>query len=212
MRFCAIFGIAFLVLATCNSGFCQGVPRCYPACVPNAQPCPINRPAPTPPITRTIQVDVPVPCAPVSCGRAMTCQPYPCALACPPQPVNVKVEMIVRPEVPQPCPPQTLCCENPPVFEPIFCQAAALLQSLIVAPLAMGEMFMGHPVPSPLPVPCPMPCWRQPAAMCPPCFQLLPSNRCVVPGPRAKVRHSCVPVSASTHPPNGSFPGWWNPR
>jgi hypothetical protein len=221
MRFCAIFGIVFLVLfAISSSGFCQGIPGCYPPRVPNVQPCPTSRPASPPPISRTVQVDVPLPCAPVCCGPQMSCPPNPCgppvcAPRCPAQPVQVRVDVRVRPEAPKPCVPQTFCCENPPIFEPFFCRAAGLIQSLIVAPLGIGERFMGHPVPLPLPVPTPVPCWRQPVAMCSPCLQAPPVTKCMPscppvmcgpPAPPAKVRPSCVPLSARSYKPNGPFP------
>jgi hypothetical protein len=159
--------LVFLMVATCNSGFCQNVPGCFqPSFGP--PPCPASRPPSPPPISRTVQVDVPVPCTPVSCGPPVPCPSNPCAPPvcaprCPTQPVQVRVDVRVRQEAPKPCVPQTFCCENPPVLEPIFYRAAGLVESLLVAPLVLGERFMGHPVPVPLPVPTPMPCWHMPA-------------------------------------------------
>jgi hypothetical protein len=211
---------AFLVIVTCNSGFCQGIPGYFPPCVPAPQSCSVSRPAPPPPITRTVQVDVPVPCSPVCCGPVMPCQPNPCAPPvcappCPTRPVQVRVDVVVRPEAPKPCVPQRFCCENPPVFEPFFCRAAGLIQSLIVAPLGIGERFMGHPVPAPLPTPTPIPCWRMCSPTSPVCVQPPPASQCMPPcppagcappAPPAKVRPSCVPVSARKYQSNAPFP------
>jgi hypothetical protein len=220
LRVVGFFSFVLIFLTSSGSGLCQGLPGCHPPLLPVGNPCVTICPAP--PVTRTVQVDVPAPCAPVPCYSPMPCPPFPCAQPvcppppCPTRPVRVRVDVVVRPEVRKPCVPQTFCCENPPVFEPIFYQAAALVQSLIAAPLAMGERFMGHPVPLPLPVPTPMPCWCMQAAGCTPCSQPPPMTqyfrpcpppvRCAQPGPPAKVRSSCVPISARTHPPNGPFP------
>jgi hypothetical protein len=195
--------------------FCQGVPGCFPPSYSPQRPCPAQRPEP--PITRTVQVDVPVPCAPVPCGPPMACAPYPCAPPvcvpppCPTKPIQVRVDVVVRPEAPKPCVPQTYCCENPPVFEPIFCRAAGLVQSLIAAPLGLGERFMGHPVPTALPVPQPVPCWRMCGRQPAPCYQPPPVARpmgpcpqpvrCAPPQPPAKCRPTCAPISARKCPP-----------
>jgi hypothetical protein len=215
----------FLVFVTCGSGLCQGIPGCLPPFIPAPQSCAVSRPAPPPPITRTVQVDVPVPCAPSPCGPTNICAPSPCAppvcqppLCAPPQPtrpVQVRVDVVVRPEAPKPCVPQRFCCENPPVFEPFFCGAARLIQSLIVAPLGIGERLMGHPVPVPLPPATPIPCWRMCAPTSPVCVQPPPASQCMPPCPPAgcapsgvpvKARQVCIPVSAPTYPPNRPFP------
>ncbi len=203
MRITILICFFIMLFATSVPVLSQGIPGCY-----------------QPPFTRTVQVDVPVPCPPVGCGPAVPCPPNPCAPPvcappCPTRPVQVRVDVVVRPEVPKPCLPQPFCCENPPVFEPIFCQAAGLVQSLIAAPLALGERFMGHCVPMPLPAPCPVPCWSLPPAACSPCLQPPPATQCrppcpppvwcAPPGPPVKVRPSCVPGSARTYPPNGPF-------
>jgi len=207
MRITTFVGFFIILFATSVPAFCQGIPGCYSPPLPGVNPCVTSYPAP--PINRTVQVDVPVPCPPVGCG------PPPCAPPCPTQPVQVRVDVRVRPEGPKPCAPQRFCCENPPVFEPIFCQAAGLVQSLIAAPLFLGERFMAHCVPMPLPVPTPVPCWRMPAAACAPCLQPPPPTQCMAPypnpvqcappGPPVKVRPACVPGSARTYPPNGPF-------
>jgi hypothetical protein len=221
IRIAIFFSLFIMLLATSGPALCQGIPAHYPAPLHSFSQCGASRPAP--PITRTVQVDVPVPCPPVSCGPPMPCPPSPCAPhAClpprPTQPVQVRVDVVVRPEAPKLCAPQSFCCENPPVFEPIFYQAAGLVQSLIAVPLALGERFMGHPVPLPLPVPSPMPCWRMPAATCPPCIQPPPATqcmapspppvRCALPGPPAKVKAPlvCGPAPAWTQRPNSPFP------
>ena len=219
MHITIFVSLFIMLLATSGPALCQGFPACYPAPVPAYSQCGPSRSVP--PITRTVQVEVPVPCPPMACGPPMPCPPSPCTPpAClpprPTQPVQVRVDLVVRPEAPKPCVPQTFCCENPPFFEPIFYRAAGLVQSLIAAPLAMGERFMGHPVPLPLPVPTPMPCWRMQAAGCTPCPQPPPMTQCfqpcppqvvcAPPGPPAKVRPSCVPVSPRRYQPNGPFP------
>jgi hypothetical protein len=234
MRISIFFILFIMLLATSGPALSQGIPACYPTRLPAFSQCGPSRPVP--PITRTVQVDVPVPCppptgclpaaacAPHPCGPPMPCPPSPCAPPvcappqCPTKPVQVRVDVVVRPETPKPCVPQTFCCENPPVFEPIFYQAAGLVQSLIAAPLALGEIFMAHPVPMPMPVPSPIPCWRPPAAMRPPCFQPPPATqcmapsplpvRCALPGPPAKVKAPpvCGPAPAWTQRPNSPFP------
>jgi hypothetical protein len=212
--FCGLVGLFFLTSAV---GLCQGVPGFYPQPFPAVKPCVPSHP--TPPISRTVQVDVPVPCPPVGCRPPMPCPPNLCGppVCAPPpptRPVQVNVDVRVRPEAPKPCAPERFCCENPPIFEPIFYQAAGLVQSLIAAPLALGERFMGHPVPSPLPAPTPIPCWRMPAAGCAPplqpppvtqCMPPCPPVRCEPPGPPVKVRPSCFPASARKYPPKGFF-------
>lgn len=220
MRIVFILGLFIASCLSSSSGLCQGVPGCFPRPYPPAQQC--TGPRPEPPITRTVQVDVPMPCPPAPCGPPMVCRPHPCAPPvcapppCPTKPVQVRVDVVVRPEAPKRCAPQTFCCENPPVFEPILCQAAGLIHALIAAPLGLGERFMGHPVPNALPVPTPMPFWRLQAARCTscaqpppitPCYQPCPPPaRCALPGPPVKVRPSCVPVSARACPPNGPYP------
>jgi hypothetical protein len=209
----AVFcGLAVLFFTSVLPGMCQGIPGCYPSPYPAVKPC--TPPSP-PPISRTVRVDVPVPCGPVVCGAPMPCPPNPCApRVCPPprpQPVQVRVDVVVRPETPKPCtPPQTFCCENPPVFEPFFCQAAGLVQSLIAAPLGLGERFMGHPVPSPLPIPQPMACWRMPCATGTPCYQppCVPQRMmtCAPQGPPVKTRPVCAPIPACPAPSYGPFP------
>jgi len=222
MRISIFFSLFIMLLATSGPALSQGVPGCYPASPPVLGQCGPTQP-PAPPVTRTVQVDVPVPCPPVGCSAPMPypahpCGPPACAPPPPTRPVQVRVDVVVRQERPKPCEPQIFCCENPPVFEPIFYQAAGLVQSLIVAPLGLGERFMGHPVPLPLPVPTPMPCWRPPAATRPPCFQPPPATQCIAPspplarcappGPPAKVKAPpvCGPAPAWTRRPNSPFP------
>ena len=191
----AAFGFVFVLLATSVPAFCQGAPGSYTPPLPSYNPCVTSRPAPS--IARSVRVDVPVPCVPFGCA------PPPCAPPCRTQPVQVRVDVVVRPEAPKPCPPQLFCCENPPVFEPIFCQAAGLAKSLIAAPLFLGERLLGHCVPMPMPTPCPMPCWRMPPPACPPpvpCGLGRPPVKVV--GPTA-----CGPSPTWTGPPSGPSPG-----
>jgi hypothetical protein len=211
-------GVVGLLLASSAVGLCQVPQPAFPGYPVGVNPC---KPQPRPePVTSTVQVNVPLPpnpCAP-PCGHPGQRCGFGCAFQ-PSQPVNVKVEVVVRPEAPKPCVPQTFCCENPPVFEPIFCQAAGLVQSLIAAPLALGEMFMAHPVPMPLPVPTPVPCWRIPVATCSPCCQppsatgcmeppYPPQVRCAPPGPpsQAKSHPVCGPGTARMLPLSGPYP------
>lgn len=216
-------GVVFIFLATNTLGVCQVAQPAFPAYQPGVNPC---KPQPRPQrAVRTVQVDVPVPCLPPrACMPVAACPSYPgCPPPCPPpcqtRPVRVRVDVVVRPEAPKPCVPKRFCCENPPVFEPIVCQAVGMVQSLIAVPLALGEKLMGHPVPKPLPVPTPVQCWRQPAAA-PPCFQPPPAacvppypprHPCALPGPPVKVKApGCGPgsVGAWRSPRNAPFPRW----
>lgn len=215
MRSCAIFGIACLILVICNLGFSQGTAGCYPPCAPSVQSCPMNCPSPPAPVTKTVQVDVPVPCAPpVRCMPAPLCSPYqccppPCPPPCPTRPVRVRVDVVVRPESPKTCMPQRYCCENPPVFEPIFYHAAWMLKSIVAAPLGLGDSMLGHgtirqPVPPPIPVACiprPIACYPPRVNMCapldpqcmPPCQPIV---QCSVPGPPVPQVPGCPPRKA----------------
>ncbi|AFM23450.1 hypothetical protein Desti_0724 [Desulfomonile tiedjei DSM 6799] len=216
-RLAVLFGIVILSFASIAPGFCQGIPGRYPQPFPTINSCVPSRPAPS--VSRTIQVDVPVPCAPLPCGPTMACPLNPCgppvcgAPPCAPsQPVQVRVDVVVRPENPQLCVPQRFCCENPPIFEPFFCKAAGLIQSLIVAPLSIGERFMGHPVPAPLPPATPIPCCHMPVAKCP---QPQAATQCMLPCPppisyaspglQAKVKPSCKPMPAQGYPSCSPF-------
>ena len=57
-------------------GFCQGSPRVLSAILSGGTVRAITS-RPAPPITRTVQVDVPVPCAPMRCGPPMPCRHIP---------------------------------------------------------------------------------------------------------------------------------------
>ena len=172
------------------------------------------------PVVRTVQVDVPAPC----CLPAPVCSPYPrCAPPCPPpcptRPVNVRVDVVVRPENKKPCCPQRYCCENPPVFEPIFYHAAWMIQSLVAAPLGLGERMLGHgairqPCPPPIPVPC-VPCrvapCPRPAQMCqPPSPQCMsrcqPVVRCAPAAPAVALPMKCRPQQACLPHRNAPMP------
>ena len=176
-RYIILFTLT-IFFASSTSIFCQGLPLWYRTrCVP-PKDC-VSSPQP-PPITRTVQVDMPAPCPPSPCrvpvGRRQLCGPRPCSPPCPTRPVNVRVEVVVRPEAKKPCLPQRFCCENPPVFEPFFSHAAWMLRSMILAPLGIGENIFGHGVPR---MPCPPP---TPIA-CPP-YQVRPRAGFVQTGPR----------------------------
>jgi len=213
----AIFFLVFIAsLSTGVAGFCQGIPGCYPQPLPAMKPCAPNRPAP---ISRTVQVEVPVPCAPTACGGPMLCPPQPCGQpACAPpsptQPVQVRVDVVVRPEAPKPCVPQRFCCENPPVFEPFFYHAACMIRSIALAPLGVGESILGHgmprqPCPPPIAVACP------PGVGCPhPGFMNAypgtapqrmapgpPQTPCVQGRRPVTAAPSCMPLRSRTHFP-----------
>ena len=215
-------GVVLAILAANTVGVCQVAQPMFPGYRPGVNPC--GPQARSEPVVRTVQVDVPVPCVPpagcvpVTARLPYPCCPPPCPPPCPTRPVKVQVDVVVRPEAPKPCVPERLCCENPPVLEPIVCQAVALVQSVIAAPLALGELFMAHPVPKPMPVPRPVPCWLQPAAMPSACVPQPPVAQCVPPcpplawcgppGPPAKVKARDIPGPAATWTPrrNAPFP------
>ncbi len=142
-----------LVVATCGACFGQGAPGCYPATYPAFQrccPCPQEAP-----ITRRVEVEVPVPCAPVMCAPPTVCAPpnmcipagpYPCCRPCPapptcePRPVRIKIDVRVRPEM---CgampPPQQECLDLGPL-RPVV----GLLAATMAAPVQILEsMFPG---------------------------------------------------------------------
>ena len=202
-----VCSVLIVLLLASVPALSQGVPGCYPSPLPSVNRCLPSRPAP--PIARTVRVDVPVPCAPVVCGPALPCPQHPCArpVCAPPpptRPVQVRVDVVVRPEAPKLCPPQRFCCENPPVFEPIFCQAAGLAKSLIAAPLFLGERLLGHCVPVPMPALPSDACWHMPPPMCPPPAPCGPGR------PPVKVTGSNSLRSwprRRTCPPSGPFPG-----
>ncbi len=160
-------------------------------------PCPqLQSPASSPrPIARSVQVNVPAPCPPPPpCGYGNPCRPPSCVPPSPTRPVNVRVEVVVRPEAKKPCLPQRFCCENPPVFEPYICRTASMLRSVILAPLAIGERFLGHGCPRlPCPPPTPIACHPWPA---PACAGFV--NTC--PPPMSQCMPRCVPSARSVRP------------
>ncbi len=174
------------------TGFCQGIPQWSPT---NCRRPPIACPHPPAvrPTVRTVQVDVPAPCPPAQCGYPIHYRPHPCAPpACAPppptRPVRVRVDVVVRPEKPKQGCPQRYCCMNPPVFEPVFCRAAGVLRSMLLAPLCIGERFLGHgtarpPCPPPIPIECP-------ACPVPPCRRILDACR--------PLPYQCLPLSPSS--------------
>ncbi len=91
---------ALLFFASVVPGVCQGIPYWYAPPFPAKTPCVRSGP---PPISRTVQVDVPVPCPPARCGPQLPYRPHPCAPpACAPppptRPVRVRIDVRVRPE------------------------------------------------------------------------------------------------------------------
>lgn len=170
VRFALWIVSALMVCASSLPGLCQGLPVCPPITFQAVNPCE-QRPA-VRPINRTVEVQVPVPCPPLVCAVPAPCPPYhcgppPCPPPCPTRPVEVRVNVVVRPEGPKPCEPPKVVRENPPVLEPFFYQAALMLRSLVLAPLGLGEALLGHerPVVRQI-VACP-----PPVPMCPPGFQ-----------------------------------------
>lgn len=209
LRFQVWLGVVVLLLALAGFGECQVVQPRLRQNPPGSQYfCQPQPPSPKP-VSRTVQVDVPVPCPPpFPCRPVPACAPYPCCpLPCPPpcpsRPVQVRVDVVVRPDTSKPCLPQRYCCENPPIFEPIVCHAAWMLNSILMAPLGLGESVLGHGMPrQPLPPPTPVPCVPCRAASCmPPCP---PMSQCAVPLPQAVQPTACLPQS--TYPSHGNVP------
>jgi hypothetical protein len=196
------FGVVVCITGITGTGLCQVGPQCYPGSHPGHDR--FCQPQAPRPVTRSVQVEVPVPCAPQPCMPSPTCAPYPCCPPpCPTKPVQVRVDVVVKPENPKPCVPQRFCCENPPVFEPIFYHAAWMLKSIFTAPLGLGESMLGHgsirqPCPPPIPIACVpgqvAPC-RPPAYGCTP----PPVQHCVQGPPSPPVQgrspYQCAPMA-----------------
>lgn len=122
-RMCIVIGVVSFCLMTGSLGICQMIPvSCPPPCPPP------NRPVQ--PITRTVQVEVPVPCAPVGCG-ALACSP-----PCQSQPVRVKVDVRVRPEGCSPRTPDTALTSDP--LRPLF----GLVAGTLAAPFRVLESVL----------------------------------------------------------------------
>lgn len=195
-KVCLCVSVLVLVLAAPGHG--QLVRPCIPGNAPGyTGSCPQQSAPKT--VSRTVEVNVPVPCpqpcfpvqacAPSPSCQPMSCCPPPCPPPCPTKPVRVRVDVVVRPESPKCCMPQRYCCENPPVFEPIFYHAAWMIKSIVAAPLGLGNCMLGHgtirqPLPPPIPVaciPCPIACYPPPANMCaPPVPQCMPPCQPIV--------------------------------
>jgi hypothetical protein len=181
LRPSVVLWFVLLVFATCNSGFCENVPSCYQSSFAPAQPCATSQPAPPPPITRTVQVDVPVPCprplcAPQACPPS-PCGPTACPPACPTQPVQVRIDVRVRPE---PCgaqrPDQNVCLDFGPLG-PVIGIAAATM----AIPIRLLETLF------------PGPGWRRlPQAVCGP-YGAPPYSPCV-PSMPIPAYQKCVPL------------------
>jgi len=127
-RLLPVFGLVIVVLAPCAESFGQNIPACYPSPFPAVRSRDMGRSAP--PIGRTVQVDVPVPCAPVGCGPVM---PYPAHPCCPPvcapptRPVQVRVDVRVQPEPYGQQPPDDRVCRDYGGLGPVIGLAAATL-------------------------------------------------------------------------------------
>jgi hypothetical protein len=224
LHLAVLFGSLLFLLANTGEAFCQTVPACRPTFPPLCNR--LDSRAAAAAVTRTVQVDVPVPCPANRSAAPVMLPPQPgrgpvCSPPCPTQPVQVRIDVRVRPEAPKSCPVVRFCCENPPVFEPIFCRAAQIVRSAIVAPLGLGECFLGHGIPRP-PCPPPIPISCQPFhsvshsrlvnACSFPTFQSNPPRpplvRSPLPGPPSAVgaQPVCGPYPAWTHPGSGPLP------
>lgn len=141
VRFTIFISLLALLVGSGAPAFGQGVPGCYPVFCPPPPKC---EPKPrVEPIRRTVQVDVPVPCAPmvclppvmcppVGCMPRMMCRPNPCCPPpcpppCPTRPVEVKIDVRVRAE---PCgqpQPERKECRDFGALGPVIGMAAATL-------------------------------------------------------------------------------------
>jgi hypothetical protein len=200
LRFQVWLGVVVLLVAFTAIGECQVAQPWLPGNTPGAHDFCKPQPPQPKPVSRTVQVDVPVPCAPpVPRMPAPACAPYgcgptPCPPPCPTRPIQVRVDVVVRQETPKPCVPQRYCCENPPVFEPVFYHAASMLGSVLLAPLGLGENVLGHGMPRQLcPPPIPVACVSCRAVQCP-----HPVQMCQPPVPQCMP--SCQPVASCAMP------------
>jgi len=179
-----------LILSSCTPGFCQVPGGCYYGPSPAGKPCAETRPAP--PLTRTVQVDVPVPCAPVTCLPVSSCAPYPC---CPPvcspprptRPVQVRVEVRVRPEPCGPQPRDTKLCADP--LLPVF----GLVAATMAVPIRILEAVLPFPDRCPPLRPlcgpaCPLP-FCAPAPVCTPTMPTPAYQKCVPRSARGALSH-----------------------
>ncbi len=190
--------IMWLSLALClpalsGTAFAQGVPAgCGPfpwtdSCCP---------PPPAPPIRRTVQVDVPIPSAPAPACLPTgvcptTCYPPPCAPPCPTRPVEVKVDVRVRPV---PCgaqPPDSQLCGDP--LRPLF----GIVAATMAAPIRILQCVLPPPPIPRLPLGCMAP---SPGCFSPGCPPM--SVSCCAPPapPPCKVRPTCAPASYANAP------------
>jgi hypothetical protein len=137
VRFIVSIVLLALLIASSAPAFCQGARGCYPGfcrTLPNCRPMPTVEP-----IRRTVQVDVPVPCTPLVCPPRVVCsrrgsmQPMACRRnssyqpPCHTQPVQVRIDVRVRPE---PCGQAQPCrreCRNFGGLGPVIAKAAAAL-------------------------------------------------------------------------------------
>jgi hypothetical protein len=142
-RLTVFLGVIAILVGMSVPAASQGIPECYPACYPPTKNC--NNQQPARPITRTVQVDVPVPCCPpMGCapvtGCPAPCGPMPCPPACPTQPGNVKGDVRIRPESACAQPPQNNECWDPGPLGPVI----GLLAATMAAPIqALDTLFPG---------------------------------------------------------------------
>lgn len=186
LRLCTVLGLALLILGPSATVFCQVIPGCHPVPYQTPKPCAQSRPAPT--IARTVQVDVPVPCARVACFPVnhyapISCSPPVCSQPPSTRPVQVRVEIRVRPEPCGPKPQDTRLCADP--LRPVF----GLVAATMAVPIRILEGML------PLPHRC--------APLMPVCGNVFPPL-CAAPAPicgpamPAPAYRKCAPRSAHT--------------
>jgi hypothetical protein len=180
------------MFANIAPAICQGIPGCFPPSFPAVKPC--VQPRHEPPISRTVQVDVPVPCGPVYCGQAMPCAPNPCGPpvctpAPPTRPVQVRVDVRVRPEACGQQQPDQNVCRDYGALAPVLGMTAAIM----AAPIRLLErMFPGPSLCRPHQPTC-GPLMRLPY----PGYQPVPPAKCIPSCPRPPIPvpayQKCVP-------------------
>lgn len=231
LRLAAFVGFVLFSLTSSGSGLCQGIPGGYPVSRPVGNRCD-TRPA-VEPITRTVQVDVPVPCPPPTrCVPVGACSPYPCCPSpcpppCPTRPVQVRIDVRVRPEP---------CCglqaepkAHPDPLQPVLGLVAAtmavpirVLETLFPPPVRCNPprpecgplpyaTHLGYPPPAtpPFAPGLSMPS-AYPASSCPPAESLPPPpparGSCMQPAQCGRDQAAPYPERASHGPINRPFP------
>ncbi len=202
MRSLVLSCTLILVLATGGACFGQGAPGCYPTTYPGFRQC-----APAPPlapITRRVQVEVPVPCPPEMCGppaQYPSFRPCPPPQRCEPRPVRVHIDVRVRPEPCFPNPPLQQACPEPDPLRPVL----GALGAIMAVPVNLLEAALPFPEHCARPV---MRCGPPPVcrpAFCPPnpnpqCYPQMQGPSCM-PGPPVIAYQSACPPQAVCGPP-----------